>query len=94
MTIGGVSKQQQKINKNKRLQPEPAASSNNGLASKKRIKIDLSRNETREFFSHGKVATMALPDSAHRNKMPEKAAIKAVSTVGSGLKKPIGISFK
>lgn len=30
---------------------------------KRRIKIDLTQNQTREFFSHGKVATMTLPES-------------------------------
>ena len=58
---------------------------------KKRIKIDLTQNQTRgkilipdlsfilEFFSHGKVATMSLPVSKEM-KSPSKAVIK-VKTV-------------
>ncbi len=74
----------------KRAQPETAekpktqqpTGSEAGKPEKKRIKIDLTQNQTREFFSHGKVATMTLPESKHRSSAPGKAAIKAVSTIG------------
>lgn len=54
-----------------------------GKPAKKRIKIDLSQNQTREFFSHGKVATMTLPES-HKNKSPSRAVIKASSLIAAG----------
>lgn len=85
MNINILTKKQKK-NKLKRQQPEtpvPVVE----IKEKKRIKIDLSQNQTREFFSHGKVATMTLPESKHRSKSPRKAAIKKVSTIGVGKKK-------
>ena len=47
----------------------------NGEDSKKRVKFDLQHVQTREFFQHGKVATMKLPES-NQSKSPTKAVIK------------------